>query len=169
MSAPGAYLPDPYPSGLPDPYPSGGLPAAPLGYLQGAPVSFIEAVKEAFRHGFVYRGRASRSAYWWFALFQVIVSAAANWSFAIPLIISAESNRGRGAGLTTAFIFLILWTFLVSICLSLVALSLTVRRLHDTSRSGWWIFIGIVPFAGPIVFLILTLLRGTPGPNRYQA
>ena len=42
------------------------------------------------------------------------------------------------------------------------------RRLHDTGRSGWWLFIGLVPFVGPIVVLIFTLHGGTPGPNQYQ-
>lgn len=49
------------------------------------------------------------------------------------------------------------------------SLAVTVRRLHDTGRSGWWWFIGLVPFVGGIVLLVLTLLDSTPdnqyGPN----
>jgi len=52
--------------------------------------------------------------------------------------------------------------------LELAALALTVRRLHDTDRSGWWMLIALVPYVGSIVLLIFTVLKGTPGPNRYQ-
>ena len=50
----------------------------------------------------------------------------------------------------------------------LVMLALFVRRLHDTSRSAWWILFAFVPYLGAITLLIFTLLKGTPGPNRYQ-
>ena len=63
-------------------------------------------------------------------------------------------------------IFIILG--IAAIYLSLVGLSLLVRRLHDIDRTGWWVPIGLVPFGG-IVLLIFSLLEGTPGPNRYQA
>ena len=42
-----------------------------------------------------------------------------------------------------------------------------MRRLHDTDRSGWWYLITLVPFVGGIVLLVFTLLKGTPGPNRF--
>ena len=51
--------------------------------------------------------------------------------------------------------------------LFLTSLSLTIRRLHDTDRSGFWYFIAFVPFIGGIVLLVFTLLQGTPGPNRF--
>src|SRR5215204_5898732 len=46
-------------------------------------------------------------------------------------------------------------------------LAVTVRRLHDIDRSGWWILIGLVPLIGVIVLLVFALLDGTPGDNRY--
>lgn len=142
-----------YPPGQ---YPPGGLPAAPLTYLQGAPVSFGEAIRQAFRNGFVYRSRASRSAYWWFALFQGIV-------FTLVGIASIPLAGNRGASLAIAFIisFPLLY-------LEVATLALWVRRLHDTSRSGWWMLIIFLPYVGGIVLLIFTVLKGTPGPNRYQ-
>lgn len=51
--------------------------------------------------------------------------------------------------------------------LFLTSLSLTVRRLHDTDRSGWWYLITLMPFVGGIVLLVFTLLEGTPEPNRF--
>ena len=56
---------------------------------------------------------------------------------------------------------------IVSIYLGLVLLALLVRRLHDIGKSGW-VFIGLVPFAGPIALFVFTVLEGTPELNRYQ-
>ena len=48
-------------------------------------------------------------------------------------------------------------------------LSVTIRRLHDTDRSGWWWWIWLVPCVGPIVLLVFMLLDSTPGDNRFGA
>jgi uncharacterized membrane protein YhaH (DUF805 family) len=58
--------------------------------------------------------------------------------------------------------------FIVALYLNLVLLALLVRRLHDIGKSGWWVFIGLVPFAGLIVLFVFTVLDATPGINRYQ-
>jgi uncharacterized membrane protein YhaH (DUF805 family) len=42
-----------------------------------------------------------------------------------------------------------------------------VRRLHDGDRSGFFIFLGLVPFIGGLIVLVLMILPGTPGPNQY--
>jgi len=159
MSAPGAY-----PAGQ---YPPGGFPAAPLGYLHGAPVSFGEAISQAVRHTFVYRGRASRSAYWWFILFQGIAGLALDLVFFVP-VFALAGGGGNGTAPSALIFLLFAWTFLVLVCLEMVVLALTVRRLHDTGRSGWWLLIGLVPWVGAITILVFTLLEGTPGPNQYQ-
>jgi uncharacterized membrane protein YhaH (DUF805 family) len=151
--------PDPVPAypAQPGPHPSGGHPAAPLTYLQGGPVGFGEAIKQGFSNGFVYRGRASRSAYWWFNLFALIAA------FAVQAIIFIPMNSSGG----TVALFVI--DIIVFIYLDLVLLALLVRRLHDIDKSGWWVFIGLVPFVGPIVLFVFTVLAGTPEPNRYQS
>ena len=154
MSAqgPGGAYPD-----LPA-YPPAGYPApASLGYLEGGPVGFGEAVRQAFSNGFVYRGRASRSAYWWFVLFEVIVAVVLDLLFIIP----AAANSSA-----VFAVFLIIFGVAL-IYLFLVGLSLLVRRIHDLDKTGWWVLIGLVPF-GSIVLLVFSLLEGTPGPNRYQ-
>jgi uncharacterized membrane protein YhaH (DUF805 family) len=146
----------------PHTYPPGGFLTAPLTYLQGGPVSFGEAVKEAFRNGLVLRGRASRSAFWWFALFQGIVFALV-FAVSIPLTGGNGTNAGSGASFALAVIIGIPLLYL-----QVVAWTLWLRRLHDTDRSGWWLLIVFVPYLGAIVLLIFTLFKGTPGPNRYQ-
>lgn len=154
MSAQGTYPPGQFPPG--------GLPASPLTYLQGAPVSLGEAIRQAFRNGFVYRGRASRSAYWWFILIQE-VALTLGYFVALAMVGGKGTSGGNGAGIAIALIIGIPMLYLV-----LVTFALWVRRLHDTNRSGWWMLIGLVPYVGGIALLIFTLLKGTPEPNRYQ-
>ncbi|WUV77910.1 DUF805 domain-containing protein [Streptomyces sp. NBC_01477] len=47
------------------------------------------------------------------------------------------------------------------------AVALTVRRIHDTGRSGWFLLLAIIPLVGPIVMLVLTCIEGDPHPNAY--
>ena len=128
-------------------YPGG---ARPLSYLDGAPVGFGDAVRGGVNNIFTYRGRASRSAFWWFALLEVIVY----------LIVSWISDESRIAG--------IIVDILVALPLILCGIALAVRRLHDSGRTGWWWWIGFIPVVGGIVLLVFYLLPGTPAPNRYN-
>jgi uncharacterized membrane protein YhaH (DUF805 family) len=153
MSTPGTYPASQHP-------PSSFTPP-PRAYLQGAPVGFREAVTEGLRNGLVLRGRASRSAFWWFVLFQGM--AFALWmGISLPLAASKGNSAASAAGLAVGLVFGIPFLYL-----EVVTWTLFVRRLHDTDRSGWWWLIGFVPYVGAIVLLIFTMLKGTPGPNRY--
>jgi len=152
------YPPGPYPPGAypPGPYAQGGFaPADQRSYLQGGPTGFGTAIKEAFRNIFVYRGRASRSAYWWFVLFCLIAFFIL---VEIPQLLSNSLNAGAGILSTIGLLGMVV--------VLLAQISLFVRRLHDTDRSGWWYLLGFVPFGG-IVLLVFSLSEGTPGPNRY--
>ena len=101
--------------------------------------------------------RPSRSAYWWFALFQGIVVAL--WSIVIGLAESLGTNGSSALAVLS----------LIQVCyLALTVLALLVRRLHDTDRSGWWTLISPVPYVDGIILLVLTVLKGTSGPNRYS-
>jgi uncharacterized membrane protein YhaH (DUF805 family) len=133
--------------------PGGGYPPGdirPLSYLQGAPVGFADAVRGAMTNIVTLRGRASRSAFWWFVLVQAIAYAIISW-------ISDASNA---AGIVLDII--------VGIPLFVAGIAVAVRRLHDADHAGWWWWIGWVPFVGWIVLLVFYLLPGTPGPNRYS-
>lgn len=143
-------------------------PAAGPFYLHGSTVGLSLALGQAFRHGFTYRGRASRSAYWWFVLFQAICLAALVTFIAVASAVTGGPARVHGtiAGDTIGVTLIIAYLFLLY--LALVSLALLVRRLHDTGRTGWWACIAIVPFAGPLILLIVTTLAGEPVPNRYD-
>ena len=127
---------------------------APRGYLQGGPVGFTDAIKLAFQNIFEYNGRASRSAYWWFALAELI-----GW---VGVLILAVIFAAVHAPIISILLYLA-----AGIASFLVSLALTIRRLHDQDKSGFWYFIAFVPFIGGIWLLVLTIMEGTPGPNRF--
>ena len=107
-------------------------------------MSFIDAVNSCFRQYVGFSGRASRSEFWWFTLFGLLVGLAA-------ALVDPTGTIG----------------VLLSLALFLPSLAVSVRRLHDTGRSGWWLLIGLVPIAGLIVLIVFFVMRGDPGANRY--
>ena len=133
---------------------AGYAPTGPRGYLQGGPVGFREAISLAISNTFTYTGRASRSAYWWFALGELIA-----WIGVVILAVIFTAVHVAAIG--------ILLYVLAGIAFFLIGLSLVVRRLHDQDKSGFWFFIAFVPFIGGIWLLVLMLLEGTPGQNRF--
>jgi uncharacterized membrane protein YhaH (DUF805 family) len=110
-------------------------------------MTFGEAVRSGFDHYAKFDGRASRPAFWWWVLFVFLVGIAAN---IIDLAI--------GAPVITA---------LVGLALLLPNLSVSIRRLHDTDRTGWWILIYLIPLIGLIVLLVFYLQQGDSGENRF--
>jgi uncharacterized membrane protein YhaH (DUF805 family) len=122
----------------------------PRSYLNGGPARFGAAVSQGLAHLLTFRGRASRSAFWWFTLFTVIVQTA------LEIIVSRASHGARSADAPLAAVA------------TLLTLALTVRRLHDSNRTGWWWLIGWIPLIGWVVLLVFTLLPGTRGPNRFD-
>ena len=110
-------------------------------------MTFLAAITSCFEKYARFRGRASRSEFWYFTLFY--------W-LGMALVIAFEIQDER---LAIARIVFSLGTFLP-------LLAVTVRRLHDVDRSGWWYFIVLVPF-GAVVLLVWYCRRGTDGPNRF--
>ena len=98
----------------------------------------------------VFSGRARRKEYWMFLLVAILI--------AIGIGVIDALLRTKG-----------LFGNLFAIALLLPSLGVTVRRLHDTDRSGWWILIGFVPVVGGIVLLVFMCLVGTSGSNQYGA
>jgi len=65
------------------------------------------------------------------------------------------------------FIFFLALVGIYALASVVPSMSLSVRRLHDTGRSGWWLLIGLVPLFGGIVLFVFTVLDSEPGPNLY--
>ena len=110
------------------------------------------------KHYATFSGRARRKEYWMFVLFNFIflmVAAIADEMLGINFKI-------MGTGMFYGYIYLIyaLFTFIPS-------LSVLIRRLHDVNKSGWFIFICLIPLIGAIWMLVLLCTDGTPGVNKY--
>ncbi|MFJ3926015.1 DUF805 domain-containing protein [Streptomyces sp. NPDC090022] len=96
----------------------------------------------------LFGGRARRQEYWLFALFSGIIE--------IALLVL---GRLTGVGLIPMAVYLAV--------VFLPGLGVTLRRLHDTDRSGWWALIGLIPVIGWIVILVFMADEGRTEPNKW--
>ena len=117
--------------------------------------NFITAYKSMFLKYSEFSGRSRRSEYWYAYL--------ANYILIIAFVILSALFSFSEALATVMAVLCMLYTFVIII----PALALTVRRLHDTGRSAWWLLIALVPYIGELVLLIFTLLDSQPGTNKY--
>jgi uncharacterized membrane protein YhaH (DUF805 family) len=115
-------------------------------------MSFQDAVRTCLQKYVTFSGRARRSEFWYFVLFNVIVGIVAG---IIDAIIGTRSSNGTG-----------LIQNLASLALLLPNLAVGARRLHDTDRSGWWLLIGLIPIVGAIV-LIVFFVQDSHADNHY--
>lgn len=109
---------------------------------------FIKVLKENFAN---FSGRARREEYWYYSLAVFVVST----------ILSILSTAG-----TVGVIFSIV-SFLFSLCILIPGLAVSVRRLHDTGRSGWWLLLCLIPLIGAIVLLVFMVTEGQKGENKW--
>ncbi|WP_424466313.1 DUF805 domain-containing protein [Pseudoclavibacter helvolus] len=141
--------------------PQAGAPALDQPYY-GAP--FPEAIKRFVLKTFVYRGRASRSEYWW----AFLVAAG------VPTILSIVGSgfdvggQYGNRGVAALGVVFGLLTWLVNLALLLPSISITVRRLHDANFSGFFALIGLFPFLGPIALLVFACLPSVPAGARFD-
>jgi len=99
-----------------------------------------------------FQGRAGRSEYWLFFLWVFILGFVAG--LVDRLALQSQGPLGPCA------LFLTFANLIPN-------LSLGFRRLHDINRSAWWLLIALIPLVGGLVLFVFTLLRGTPGENRF--
>ena len=111
-------------------------------------------------------GRAQRSEYWWGTLGYIFLLAmiATILPFFIALMF-LDSNQGLGAasgfGLLIGILSFALIVFFIPV------LSQTIRRLHDSGNTGWWVFLCLIPYIGPLALLIFCVLPSQPHQNKY--
>lgn len=103
-----------------------------------------------------FNGRARRTEYWMFQLFNILVCFAA----LILGLILMKASIALGI-----FIYVLLGIYGLGILLP--GLAVSVRRLHDSDKSGWLILVCLVPFIGGLILLIMMFLDSTPGPNQF--
>jgi uncharacterized membrane protein YhaH (DUF805 family) len=122
-------------------------------------MGFATAVKSFWSNYTNFSGRARRSEYWFIQLFLVLTNLAVA---AIDLaLMNGDFERfiANGGGGIVGLIWI-----LATIVPAVAAL---VRRLHDTSRSGWWALIGLLPIVGGIILLVFTVQDSDSGDNKY--
>ena len=101
--------------------------------------SFGGAITSCFSKYATFSGRANRSEYWYWVLFAFIMGI-------IPVV-----------------------NWIAFFALLIPGLAVLVRRLHDTGRSGWWYFIGLIPIVGFIWLLVILCQPSQEGDNEYGA
>jgi uncharacterized membrane protein YhaH (DUF805 family) len=126
-------------------------------YSEPPQTGFVSAIKKGFRGYVVWNARSTRSEYWWWSLFAIIVALVAT---VIDSVVFSSNSMTGGIGPVGA---------ITSLALFLPGLSVWIRRLHDTDRTGWWAWIVLIPFVGVIIALVFALLPSKVGPTRWNS
>ena len=99
-----------------------------------------------------FSGRARRREYWTFALVNCLIAM-------LLLILGLAFGEDSPASNIMVTIFYLI--------MLVPSLSVSVRRLHDIGKSGWWLFIGFIPLIGSLLLLVWSLMDSEPGENQY--
>ena len=104
-----------------------------------------------------FTGRSRRKGYWMWVLL-------ANGMCIVASILDGIAGmNGMIAGVYGPI------TAVVAFGLLVPSIAVSIRRLHDTDRSGWWLLLGLVPIVGAVIVLVFMMLDGTRGANRFGA
>ena len=107
-------------------------------------MNFIESLQICYKKFFDFSGRASKSEYWWFQLYNTIL-------YILTFVFQND----------LALLFSIL-----GIANLIPVFAAGVRRVHDSNKSGWWILISFVPIIG-LYIIVLLITDGSKGKNRF--
>ena len=110
---------------------------------------YLEALKKYLDFG----GRARRKEYWYFVLFNLLISIALG---IIDVSVGLANEGGLG-----------LFRGIYTLAVLIPGLAVSVRRLHDTGRSGWYLLLGLIPCVGGIILLVFMIEDGQHGENEY--
>ena len=112
-------------------------------------MNFGEAIGACMGKYATFEGRASRSEYWWFYLFTILLA----WGAALGG--AAMSHNGGNA-----------LSLLINLAMFLPTLAAGARRLHDTNRSGWWLLL-LITVIGLIPLIYWWAKESDPAENQY--
>jgi uncharacterized membrane protein YhaH (DUF805 family) len=131
-------------------------------------MSFGQAIRTCIDKFATFDGRATRSEFWWWYLFTVLVSMVGYIPLLVFGIIAASSSSGSTVSGVMGIITVILWIVWIIVVFALLIPTFAVgcRRLHDRGQSGWLQLLVLVP-CGNIVLLVFWVMEGTPGDNAY--
>ena len=122
-------------------------------------MGFGEAITSCFSKKYGdFQGRASRSEYWFWALFVMLLFTAGVIAKSIAKVLAGETVANIVFGIAAVIgLFLLL----------VPSLAVSVRRLHDTNSSGWWYLITLIPYVGGLILFVWFCIKGTTGDNRF--
>jgi len=119
-------------------------------------MGFVDALTTVFRNKYVtFSGRASRSEYWWSYLGYSVIAMVA-WIVAFVVVLAVPDLAA-----------VLLVPMLVALAMIIPMLSVSVRRLHDTGKSGWMILIMMIPCIGIILWIVWMVEDGQAHDNTY--
>ncbi len=120
-------------------------------------MNFGEAVKSGVQGWVDFRGRASRSQFWWFQLFLVLVFFGYLIVLAALYALADAEPSDEAANVIVVLYFLVIF---------LPALSIQIRRLRDAGLGWGFIFLSLVPFLGALALIVMYLLpsKGVAAP-----
>jgi uncharacterized membrane protein YhaH (DUF805 family) len=128
--------------------------------------SFMNWYLEVLKKYAVFDGRARRKEYWFFILFNILISVVLGSIDRFTGNIFVDTDLGQFGGGAYAGI---LGTFssIYALGVMIPSIAVSVRRLHDTGRTGWWVLINFVPVIGGLIFLYFMVLDSNPESNEY--
>ncbi len=129
-----------------------------------------DAVRRCLTSGYAaFSGRARRSEFWWFALFAALMNALAAQIDAMLGWGSAGLVAEEGGAITAASAWIAMGPVgtLTGLILVIPNIAVAARRLHDAGRSGWWLFVLLVPLVGFLILLWFWTRPSDPEPNRF--
>jgi uncharacterized membrane protein YhaH (DUF805 family) len=115
-------------------------------------MSFKEAITYCFQNYIGFNGRAARSEYWYWVLFVVLLTIVA---WLIDMTVFGFNTTGVNP-----------ISAIVALATLLPGLAVSVRRLHDIDRTGWWVLLALT-VVGAIVLIVWACMRGAVGANRF--
>ncbi len=111
----------------------------------------MEWYKLVFQRYAEFDGRSRRSEYWYFVLFNFLISLSIS-------VVSEFIFNNTFIGVTGV---------LYSLAVFIPSLAVTIRRLHDSGRSGWFILLPLIPVIGAIVLIVFLATDSQPGSNQW--
>ena len=107
-------------------------------------MNFVESIQTCYKKFFDFSGRASKSEYWWFQLYNAII-------YVLIFVFQGD---------------LVLLLSILIIVNLIPVYAVGVRRIHDSDKSGWLVLISLIPLIGLYIFVLL-LQDGSKGKNRF--
>lgn len=114
----------------------------------------MEWYTEVLKKYAVFSGRARRKEYWIFTLVSVVITIILRIIDDKLRLVVRSNDWGILSGIYALIVLI-------------PSLAVSVRRLHDTGRSGWWLLINLIPCVGPLIVLIFMVQDSQPGANQY--